>query len=179
MKLLSAIVLTMVVVLVGDAHAQVRVEVNRDDVHALLDERGGPRGITVRAVLPEMLDGKELISAYLWLEVNALGDGGGDAVGGIGCVAAAPVMGLERQVVGSLGAGVPVRLDKSRTVCIDISAIVQEWVRRPSAAREIALVPCPDEGGTQSVGISDQGSVAGWFEYSYFDRGKRERLLGR
>lgn len=179
MKLLSAIALVMVVVLVGDAHAQVRVEVIRDDVHALLGEGGGPRGITVRAVLPEMLNGKELISAYLWLEVNVMGDGGVGDAGSTGCLAAAPVMDLERRVLGPLGSGVPVRLDKARTVCIDISVIVQEWMRRPSAARELALVPCPDEGGTQSVGISDQGSVAGWFEYSFFDRGKRERLLGR
>jgi len=63
------IAMALILLLIGSAAAQVKVEVPRSAVQAIYDDSAVYAGVSIRTPMPHMGGKRELLSAMLWLEV--------------------------------------------------------------------------------------------------------------
>lgn len=170
-----------VVLLAGGsvAQGQVRVEIGARDVTSITGTSGEAYGFGVRSALPIIEAGHELLVAMLWLEVSAETADLGKATPDRGCIAGAR---FAEGVVAWREPALPevtVPSGKTRTVCIDVTQLVREQVAAKAADVVLAIVPCNDADAVASVGVLENSAIVGWIEYSFFDAGKRERMLAK
>lgn len=165
------------VLLVGEAVAQVRVEVPREAVQLIRGESGGHGGVIIETVMPGLAGKQELLAALLWLEVTAARPYNERGEDGPVCLAAAPLAGEGTEVLGACGLGVPVAVGQKRTMCFDITELVRGEIQLGRRMCGLGIVPCPGEETTGTFSVSGEAPVAGWIEYSFYDKAKIDRML--
>lgn len=179
MPRVQLIMLALVATLAGAAQGQVKVEVPTSATQTLLNTVGAEYGIAVQSALPREAGSQELISAYLWLEVTTPKGHSEKQAVDRDCVAVAALAGDGSGLAGEPGEGVPIPIGEKRSICFDVTAIVREQIRERQVVSCVAVVPCPDEGQGRVVSLAAEGPVAGWIEYSFYDKAKRDRLSGQ
>jgi len=178
MKRILVGVCTVALMVAVESSGQSRYEVARGSVSDIGLEAGRIGGLTFDIELPRLDEQRELISAILWLDIlpEKRDDVGRDDEKA--CIAAMGVSG-EGALASCATSEIQVSTNKSRTVCMDITALAQQARRTGGERMQIAIVPCSDEGDGTAVSLAEGTSIVGWVEYSYYNRSKAESLLGR